>query len=302
MTDPRSSLEPNGDVTSPEPPRSSGSLWKGPLFAVLLSLFIHGLGQLRNRQPRKGLVIAATSTLLLVLAGYTHALSSFAGMSVYLAVGILWDVFICVDAFRYARRGRESRKPFQQAKATFLFCGVLIAIFLLIDSAAYFSHEFGYYRAFKVPSASMCPTICEGDRIVADMDAFLKSGPSRGEIILMKHATSQAIFIKRVIGVEGDVVSVKPGEISVNGQPLVEPKYAEGCGGTRWKPRPYDNLELYGDVKVPESSFFVVGDNLANSFDSRYRGFGLVRASQLRGRPVYIYWSPNSARIGCSVR
>jgi signal peptidase I len=302
MTEPQLIPEPNGSGVCIGTPASSSSRWKGPLFAVLLSLFIHGLGQLRNRQPGKGLLIGAASTVLLILAGYAQALSTFKGMIVYLAVGILWSLFICVDAFRYARRGRESRKTFQQAKTTFLVCGVLIATFQLIDTGAYFLHKFGYFRAFKVPSASMCPTICEGDRIVADMNAFLKSGPRRGDIILMKHATSQALFIKRVIGVEGDIVSVRPGEISVNGQPLVEPKRAEGCGGTGSKPRPYDDLELYGDVKVPESSFFVVGDNLAHSFDSRFRGFGIVRSSQVRGRPQYIYWSPNSSRIGCSIR
>lgn len=302
MTDPRSSFEPDGDVTSPEEPRSSGSLWKGPLFAVLLSLFIYGLGQLRNRQPRKGLLIASTSTLLLILGGYTHALSSFTRMSVYLAVGILWGVFICVDAFRYAKQGRESRKTFQQAKATFLFCGVLIAIFQLIDSAAYFSHKFGYYQAFKIPSASMCPTICEGDRIVADMDAFLKSEPHRGDVILMKYSARNTLFIKRVVGIGGDIVSVKPGEISVNGQPLSEPPHEEGCGGATLRPPPYEQLVLYGDVKVPASSFFVIGDNLPNSFDSRFQGFGLVRSSQVRGRPLYIYWSPNSSRIGCPTR
>jgi type IV secretory pathway protease TraF len=52
---------------------------------------------------------------------------------------------------------------------------------------------------------------------------------------------------------------------------------------------------------VPASSFFVVGDNSTNSYDSRIPGFGLVTLDQVRGRPVYIYWSTGKSRIGCAV-
>jgi signal peptidase I len=299
MTEPKLNPEPNAP---PDTPKSPTRGWKGPLFAVLLSLLIPGLGQLKNRQPWKGLLIAVTSALFTMLAYYGRLLSSFKGLVISLTLGLLWLALICIDAFRAARHGRDDRTSFQQARATFLVCGVLIVMLLLIDSVAYHLHKLGYYQAFKTTSASMCPTICEGDRIIADMDAFLKSGPHRGDVILMKHAVSEALFIKRVIAVEGDVVSVKPGEILVNGQHLVEPQHADGCGGASMNPPPYDAMMVYAETKVPSSSFFVVGDNLANSNDTRVQGFGFVQPSQLRGRPLYIYWSPNSSRIGCPIQ
>jgi signal peptidase I len=197
----------------------------------------------------------------------------------------------------------SKRKAKKRSNAIWLTVGIVLVTLVAWSYVKFYrAYPYQQLRAYKVSSASMCPTICENDRIIAATDAYFGGGPQRGYVIMMKHATSQALFVKRVIGVEGDIVSVRPGEISVNGQPLVEPKYAGGCGGTSSKPRPYDDLELYGDVKVPKSSFFVVGDNLANSFDSRFRGFGLVTLSQVRGRPLFIYWSVNASRIGCSIR
>jgi signal peptidase I len=50
-------------------------------------------------------------------------------------------------------------------------------------------------------------------------------------------------------------------------------------------------------VKVPEGFLFVIGDNLDNSYDSRF--FGVVPLDEVRGKPKFIYWSPNSSRLGC---
>jgi type IV secretory pathway protease TraF len=52
----------------------------------------------------------------------------------------------------------------------------------------------------------------------------------------------------------------------------------------------------------PQGTFFVVGDNLANSFDSRIPEFGPVSADMIRGKPLFLYWSPNLRHIGCPLR
>jgi Signal peptidase, peptidase S26 len=62
------------------------------------------------------------------------------------------------------------------------------------------------FAAFKVPSASMCPTICSGERIVADLGAYRSKSPERGALVLLQHRFSPALCIKRVVGLPGDIV------------------------------------------------------------------------------------------------
>ena len=154
-------------------------------------------------------------------------------------------------------------------------------------------------RAYKSPSDSMCPAICEGDRFLAAMDAYRKSDPKRGDIVLFEFRPG-TLFTKRVAGIPGDLVSAGPrGEIVVNGQSLT---WARPCGNSSDIPRVAGSEPIYfASVRVSEGSFFVVGDNLPNSYDSRFAEFGLVRRDQLRAKPVFFYWSTHFSRIGCEV-
>lgn len=155
-------------------------------------------------------------------------------------------------------------------------------------------------RAYKVPSISMCPTICTGERILADADAYDSKAPQRGDIVLVRTHFSEALFIKRVIGISGDSVREGAGgEILVNGKPLPaipncgKPKITGGSEGL---------IMHFAPVTVPAGQFFVIGDNLRNSFDSRATEFGYIAQDELRGRPLYLYWSLDFSRIGCRVR
>jgi signal peptidase I len=184
----------------------------------------------------------------------------------------------------------------------FIYLGAVCALLVVTLLVMFFRRTNSFnVHAFRVPSDSMCPTLCSGDRLVADMDAFVKSGPQRGDVIMMKHQMSAALYIKRVIGVGGDVVSESGGKILVNGKPLVEPEQTQGCGKTGPSSSPNKESVFFEPVKVPASSFFVIGDNLSNSYDSRIAGFGFVSWNQVRGRPIFLYWSPDSSRIGCAI-
>ena len=143
----------------------------------------------------------------------------------------------------------------------------------------------------------MCPAICEDERIIAGMDAFNKRLPQRGEVIFFDQQDSDTKFTKRVIAVAGDTVARGPSNtILVNNKPLVLPP---PCGDDN----AYAHLAAEGPpfetVKVPEGSVFVIGDNLDNSYDSRF--FGLVPMDKVRGKALLIYFSTNASRIGCRV-
>jgi signal peptidase I len=298
-------LEGNGapDPSAPMGRRGS-SQWKKPIVACLLSFLFPGLGQLLNRQAWRGTLTGASLPLLTMLAGFTRLFLWFGPMVAFFAGVIAWRILICADAFRGARRRVESGEVLRQRWPTFVVAGVLIILFSLIPSTKYFLHKFGYFRAFAIPSASMCPTICVGDRIVADMDAFRKTPPRRGDIILLDfHSEHKPLFIKRVVGVAGDVVSETNGAILVNGAPpLMESSPPGDCAKAGGEIPAGGELPSFCPVRVGPGSYFVVGDNSANSYDSRLEGFGLVTDDQVRGRPMHVYWSTNRARIGCTIK
>jgi signal peptidase I len=179
-----------------------------------------------------------------------------------------------------------------------IYAGAAVALLLIFFVAKFlFWAQCFQLRAFVARGGSMCPAVCEDERIIAGMDAFNARAPQRGEVIFFDQKESNSKFIKRVMAVAGDTVARGPSNtILVNNAPLMLPP---PCG----KNNAYAPLAPEGPpfetVKVPKGFLFVVGDNLDNSYDSR--SFGLVRLDKVRGKALLIYWSSNTSRIGCKV-
>lgn len=158
-------------------------------------------------------------------------------------------------------------------------------------------------RAFKVPSRSMCPTICSGERIVVQIQNEKSYIPKRCDVIAFDYGADRSKFIKRVIGLPGDVVAPGPNDtILVNGQPWQPPPI---CAKSLLPAEPNRDNSAYSgfrETHVPPGEVFVIGDNLYDSLDSRIDQFEHVTIDKIFGKPVMIYWSPDSARIGCSIK
>jgi len=197
------------------------------------------------------------------------------------------------------RRAAGSRRTWRRSRGFWWIVGAgwilaLSALFVTFPTVELLVTRYPYLRAYRVPSGSMCPAICANERIVADMGAYESAMPRRGGIVVLSN--EQTLFIKRVVGTAGDVVEPGPhNEVLVNGVPLPSRSV---CGKPVLQPSS-DELPRFKPTKVPPGFFFVVGDNLANSNDSRFEEFGMIGANQLRGKPLLIYWSPGHGRIGC---
>ncbi len=156
-------------------------------------------------------------------------------------------------------------------------------------------------QVYQVRSDSMCPTICEGEKILANLSHYHGRPPRRGDVIIFRHKSTANLHIKRVAAVGGDVFSISGQKILVNGKSFDHRAPSKDCTA----PEPQSTVPSLADpfepVRMPEGSLFVVGDNLEHSFDSRYPGFGFVTTDQVRGKPLLIYWSPIGSRIGCSI-
>ena len=164
-------------------------------------------------------------------------------------------------------------------------------------------------QATQVPTESMKPAILVGDHFFLDKIAFPANFPrfirpflprreiSRGDVIAFRSPTEGNIpFVKRVIGVPGDVVELKKKNLYLNGEKLDEPYKihvdSTVYGDETWMPDELKIRDNYGPATVPLDSYFVMGDNRDNSNDSRYWGF--VTDADVIGKPLFVYWSYES--------
>jgi signal peptidase I len=162
-------------------------------------------------------------------------------------------------------------------------------------------------QAFKIPSGSMKETLQIGDHILVNKFIYgIKlpylqttlipiTNPKRGDIVVFEFPEDkEKDFIKRVVGVAGDVIEVRNKQVFVNGV-LQQGSYIVNSDPHVFPGnlQPRDN---FGPVTVPEHSLFVMGDNRDHSYDSRYWGFVDLKA--VKGEAFIIYWSWDKDNFG----
>jgi signal peptidase I len=151
---------------------------------------------------------------------------------------------------------------------------------------------------YRIPSSSMEPTLhcaepqpgCRAnysDRVLANRFIYHFRDPHRGDIVVfntpplaLEKCGAGGTFVKRIIGLPGDTVSERKGRVSINGQPLDEP----------YVPQSERNPQANGRWTVPQGAYFMMGDNRAQSCDSRE--WGSVPRSDLIGPVFAVYWPP----------
>lgn len=153
-------------------------------------------------------------------------------------------------------------------------------------------------QAFKIPSGSMIPTFNIGDRIFVNKFLYCARipfvnirlpimdvrTPKRGDIIVFQSPEDpKKDFVKRLIAYGGETVEIRDGKMLVNGKIVEEPSISAVT---------YYNAGDYGKegdaLHVPKDCYYALGDNSANSRDSRYWGF--IPKANLIGKAVFIYW------------
>ena len=162
-------------------------------------------------------------------------------------------------------------------------------------------------QAFKIPSGSMKETLKIGDHILVNKFIygvkipFLQTtiipitNPKRGDIVVFKFPEDPSKdFIKRVIGVAGDVIEVRDKKVYVNNK-LLNHDFGMHTDSYIFPAsvQPRDN---FGPVVVPPHSLFVMGDNRDQSYDSRFWGFVDLKA--VKGKALIIYWSWDKDNFG----
>lgn len=203
------------------------------------------------------------------------------------------------ERFQTREERRASARP-KKGGGILEFLIILIVAFTLV---------FGFVRpyvveAFWIPSESMVPTLEVGDRVLANKFIYRFTEPQRGDVVVFQSVEGGPVaqepgligrvtglfkagtattprkeeLIKRVIGVPGDKISVQNGRLYVN---------------NKLQKEPYVNKDLpdrsfFAPVTVPKGRYFMMGDNRANSRDSRF--FGPVPKENIEGEAFLLFW------------
>lgn len=173
-------------------------------------------------------------------------------------------------------------------------------------------------QPFRIPSASMEPTLRVGDMLLLDKQSYAPAGRldrllppvqvQRGDLVVFHWPVEPAKdLVKRVVGLPGDRIRLREGHVLVNGSPLAEPyafyspsrpngfrddfpslREADPSVEPRWWIEMRRRID-HGEITVPPGEYFVLGDNRNDSEDSRYWGF--VPRDAMVGRPLVVYFA-----------
>jgi signal peptidase I len=139
-----------------------------------------------------------------------------------------------------------------------------------------------FWQNKRVVGNSMAPTLENNQMVIMNKWIYTVSNPKKGDIIGFKLPNQEENIVKRVIGVEGDLISYEEGFLCVNGEPFYIAPYPHNQRG-----------DIEYPFVVPESAYFVVGDNVNHSIDSRYKSVGCIVKKDIIGRidiRVWPFW------------
>lgn len=173
---------------------------------------------------------------------------------------------------RREQRIRRFRKEMLRCAAAL----AVVAILAILVRSYVFS-----FAAVQGPS--MMDTLVSGQMMAVDKTYYALHEPKYGQVIICRYPNSREYYVKRIIGLAGDEIEIRQGVTYVNGIEQQEDYVT------------YRDYEDFGPYRVPEDSVFVLGDNRANSHDSRTEG--ALSSSAIVGRAIAVVFPLNEARL-----
>ncbi|HEY7975512.1 MAG TPA: signal peptidase I [Ktedonobacterales bacterium] len=150
---------------------------------------------------------------------------------------------------------------------------ITLALFIGLHSSA---------QAVPLDGPSMQPGLHTDERVLVNSLAYTFRGPQRGDVIVFRPPSAPTErYIKRVIGLPGDTITLTPDQVIVNGVTLDEPYITAAPPGESENPEPQT-------FKLSETQYFVMGDNRTNSEDSRF--FGPITQHAIIGKAEFVVW------------
>jgi signal peptidase I len=142
------------------------------------------------------------------------------------------------------------------------------------------------YQPVRVEGTSMLPRLEDHDRLFINKFVYRISSIHRGDVVVFHYPRDpEKSYIKRVIALPGDRISIERGRVYVNGTMLHE----------SYVPEEYRDARSLAEIVVPEDAYFMMGDHRSISSDSRE--FGPVDRDLIYGKAVFVYWPTKDAGV-----
>jgi signal peptidase I, bacterial type len=157
---------------------------------------------------------------------------------------------------------------------------------LIVSAAASILIITFLYQPVRVEGTSMLPRLEDRDRLFINKFVYRISAIERGDVVVFHYPRDpEKSYIKRVIGLPGDRISIDQGQVWVNGKLLRE----------NYVPLMYRDTRSMAEMVVPPETYFMMGDHRSISSDSRE--FGPVDRSLVYGKAVFVYWPAKDAGV-----
>jgi signal peptidase I len=245
-----------------------------------------GLGQFYGGWRKTAFTIYASGITLYTLfwAGvYKH----FYGLLMLLAALFIYGIVNIATAYHIGKKIKQ-RNLRANKRLTVYF---LAAVVHLISSVLILLQLGLPIKPYHIPTSSMAPALQIGDYFLIERSATADR-LQRGDIVVFSSPTNPNIaYVKRIVGLPGDVVEIVRAKVWINGIRLSEPYLSK-----EQTPASFYGRNHYGPLVVPEDSVYVLGDNRCHSADSRQ--FKSIRREAIMGKALYIVWSTDIKRIG----
>jgi signal peptidase I len=279
-----------------------------PWLAAVLSIPLWGLGHVYLGLPRQAfLAFLSVLTASLLATGAILWAPRPVNALAYWILTFGAVIAVILHAWYQARR---APRPYtlRWYNRWYLY----IVLFLLAAPVVVQLHQLmrpGFVEGFRIPSASMEPTILTGDFLFVDKRASARQHLQRGTMVVFRSVEEEGLHvIKRIVGMPGDTLQMIAGALYLNGRPaqeeFVQIPHAEKHEAPsmrammlQWQSHHYvgsessyePDLQDWGPLVVSPDSFLVLGDNRDNAYDGRY--WGLLPADNIEGQPLMIYMS-----------
>jgi len=178
---------------------------------------------------------------------------------------------------RYLRERAEEQ--YENMRGTRAYRNVEFLLYIAVVVLMALAIRSFIVEPIRVDGDSMVPTLTNNEDMLVEKVSYWFSDPMRGDIVICYYPGYTESCVKRVIGLQGETVSVSDGAIYIDGVALDESMYWQG--------------EIIGDmdpVTVGEREVFVVGDNRNGSKDSRNSSVGCISYSKVVGRVIAVVW------------
>jgi signal peptidase I len=284
--------------------------------AALLSLATPGLGHLYDGTPLGGAVAYVLLVISVWLLSAAWLFVPVAPANIILGLAVFIAVYVGIPAHAaLLARKRGGDYQLRRYNRWYVYLAVvLLAAFVMGPGVQRALHS--WVEAFRIPTASMEPTLRRGDYLYVSMRPATPGNIQDGSLVVFLSVEEPGLKLtKRVIGMPGDTVEMKSGRVRVNGDELDEPYVSHDTPGRseaeaqREKMRSWQlphaigvdsaaylpDVGTWGPIIVPPDSFFSLGDNRDASYDSRYYGF--VPFANVIGRPRVIYFSVDAGHV-----